>query len=100
MSNRVDPRIDAAVGAMERGAHQDAAALLIGLLGGGPSTDQREALVRALLAQTFVQLDELDGALEQARAALAAAQSTADRDTIHRCMALLASVELIREGRL
>lgn len=101
MSARVAPQLDAAVTAMEAGAHREAAALLIARLGSGAVASEEEGvLVRALLAQSFVQLGELDGARDQARAALALAERTDDRDTIHRCMALLASIELIDGGRL
>ncbi len=103
MSKDQTATLEAAIAAMERGNHRDAIALLLVLLAEGPRARlglRQEAVVRALLTQCLVQVQELDGATEQGKAALDIAEQSNDRDTIHRCMALLASLRILTEGRL
>jgi hypothetical protein len=96
--------LEGAVELMEAGRWTDAAALLLGLLAtarSDPATDPRlEPVAGALMAQVLAERGELDAARRQAAEAVAAAGRCGDRDTVHRCLALLASLDLLDHGRL
>ena len=91
-------QIAAAVEAMDRAEWTSAIALLIGLL--PVDEPQVESTVRMLLAQALHTTGEEERARKQARQALTVAERTDDRGLIWKCMALLASMEIIDEGRL
>ena len=97
-------QLEGAVEQMEAQRWTDAAALLLGLLAGvradRPADGRLEPVASALLAQVFAELGDLDGARRQAAEAVAAAGRCGDRDTVHRCLALLASLDLLDHGRL
>ena len=94
-------QIQAAVEAMEQAEWESAVSLLIGVL---PAAEQagprQESTVRLLLAQAMHSGGQQVRALQQARSALGAAEQTDDRGLIWKCMALLASMEIIEAGRL
>ncbi|MFT5681256.1 MAG: hypothetical protein ACI8RZ_002162 [Myxococcota bacterium] len=94
-------QINAAMEAMEAGQWSPAISLLVGLL---PHLTLDEACtesaVRLLLAQSLHSSGEPGRALQQARTALSVAERTDDRGLIWKCMALIASMQIIDEGRL
>lgn len=94
-------QITAATEAMEAEQWRPAISLLVDLLSRlSPSSTGLESAVRVLLAQALHSSGESPRAMEQARAALALAEQTDDRGLIWKCMALIASMEIIDEARL
>lgn len=92
--------IDAAVEAMEAGHWTSAVALLIGLLSRAEADPGCVATLRLLLAQALHESGEPHRAILQARQALKSAEQTDDRGLIWKCMALIASINIIDHGRL
>lgn len=97
---RLQSRFDAAVEVLEAGQHTEGMHLLLGLIAEAQagSFHRLEALSRALLTQALMQTGQEDEALEQVEAAFAAAEQSNDRDTIHRCMALRHTVQVLTRG--
>lgn len=94
-------QITAATQAMEAKQWRPAIALLVELLPRlTPDSMSTESAVRVLLAQALHSSGETARALEQARAALTVAEQTNDRGLIWKCMALIASMEIIDASRL
>ncbi len=94
-------QITAATQAMEAKQWRPAIALLVELLPRlTPDSMSTESAVRVLLAQALHSSGETTRALEQARAALTVAEQTDDRGLIWKCMALIASMEIIDASRL
>ena len=94
-------QINAAVEAMDNAQWESAISLLIRVLPASERSGPRqESTVRILLAQAIHSDGDQDRAREQARKALQTAERTNDRGLIWKCMALLASMEIIEDGRL
>ena len=94
-------QITAATEAMEAKQWRPAISLLVDLLSRlAPDSMSMESAVRVLLAQALHSSGETSRALEQARAALSVAEQTDDRGLIWKCMALIASMEIIDAARL
>jgi thioredoxin-like negative regulator of GroEL len=93
--------VASAAEAMEQEDWTGAMALLVALLGElEPGQEALEATSRALLAQCLVMTEDLAAARAQAQQAQRAAEQSGRRDVIHRCMALVASLNIMENGRL
>ncbi len=94
-------QITAATEAMEAEQWRTAISLLVELLSRlTPASETMESAVRVLLAQALHGSGESVRAMEQARAALVVAEKTNDRGLIWKCMALIASMEIIETAHL
>ena len=93
-------RFEAAVEALEAQQWSDGIGLLVPLITQAHARGafQAEALGRGMLSQALLHQNNGEEAVAQAREALAAAERTDHQDTIHRCMALLTSIELLVRG--
>jgi len=94
-------QIAAAMEAMDDEQWPSAISLLIGVLSATEVPDFRlESTVRILLAQSLHSSGEQERALVQARQALSVSEQTDDRGLIWKCMALIASMEIIKGEKL
>jgi Flp pilus assembly protein TadD len=98
----IDARLESATERMEAGDFATAIGLLVPVLHDieGASLESVEAMARSLLAQALASTDQLDGARDQIGKAMKVAHASGDRDVIHRCMALAASLRILGSTRL
>jgi hypothetical protein len=98
----LEQRFGAAAELLEGERWSEGMSLLFGVVSeaGDSGLAAVEALARALLAQALFHTGDPVAAADQATTALRLAESTGDRDTIHRCMALAESLRIIQGGRL
>lgn len=97
MSDHLHIRLETAATAMEAREWPGAISLLVGALAEIDGGDQpsAEAMTRMLLAQSFASVGSLRDAMSQVADALEAAERSEDRDLIHRCIALRASLSVL-----
>ena len=94
--------LELAAAALERQDWTRGVSLLVALLDriDGQQAWIVEATARGLLAQALHEMGPPEDGFAQAKAALAAAESTDERSLIHRCMALVETFHVLNRDRL
>jgi hypothetical protein len=98
MRDSLHLHLESATAAMEVEEWPGAIALLVSALAELDGRDEHlaEATTRMLLAQSLASAGSLPDALQQVADAQSAAERADDRDLIHRCMALAASLRVLQ----
>lgn len=97
MRDTLHLHLESATTAMEAGEWPGAIALLVSALAEleGHEEHAAEATTRMLLAQSLASAGRLADAIAQVAEAQMAAERADDRDLVHRCMALAASLHVL-----